>query len=71
MKNSIIYKLFFIIFTAFILFECANIKIDYHLTIKYRLKLSEMNREKIETQTFIMSENLSNEDQLKTTFKNR
>ena len=70
MKNSIIYKLFFIIFTAFILFECANIKIDYHSTIKYRLKLSEMNREKIETQTFIMSENLSNEDQLKTTFKN-
>lgn len=70
MKNSIIYKLFFIIFTAFILFECANLKIDYHSTIKYRLKLSEMNREKIETQTFIMSENLSNEDQLKTTFKN-
>lgn len=70
MKNSIIYKLFLIIFTAFILFECANIKIDYHSTIKYRLKLSEMNREKIETQTFIMSENLSNEDQLKTTFKN-
>lgn len=70
MKNSIIYKLFFIIFTAFILFECANIKIDYHSTIKYRLKLSEMNREKIETQTFIMSENLSNVDQLKTTFKN-
>lgn len=70
MKNSIIYKLFFIIFTAFILFECANIKIDYHSTIKYRLKLSEMNREKIETQTFIISENLSNEDQLKTTFKN-
>ena len=70
MKNSIIYKLFFIIFTAFILFECANIKIDYHSTIKYRLKLSEINREKIETQTFIMSENLSNVDQLKTTFKN-
>lgn len=46
MKNKIFYKFFIIIFTAFLLVQAINIKIDYETTLDYKLGLYADKQEK-------------------------
>lgn len=53
MKKSVFYKYFLIIFAALILFEYANIQVDYNSAIEYRIALLEENRNQSKTYDFI------------------